>query len=71
MTHLTPFEVLTAINHAQHHLGDKFTSEEIESGGLSGLMIDADFDFETTVSLLNTNPSLLSCTPQFLTNSSR
>ena len=68
MTHLTPFEVLTAINHAQHRLGCKFTSEEIESGGLSagglsGLMIDADFDLETTISLLNTNPSLLSCTP--------
>ena len=63
MTHLTPFEVLTAINHAQHRLGRKFTSEEIESGGLSGLMIDADFDFKTTVSLLNTNPSSLSCTP--------
>ena len=62
MTHLTPFEVLTAINHAQHRLGRKFTPEEIESVGLSGLMIDADFDFETTVSLLNTNPSSLSCT---------
>ena len=56
MTHLTPFEVLTAINHAQHCLGCKFTSEEIESGGLSGLMIDADFDFETTVSLLRYEP---------------
>ena len=63
MTHLTPFEVLTAINHVQHRLGCKFTPEEIESGGLSGLMIDADFDFETNVSLLNTNPSSLSCTP--------
>ena len=63
MTHLTPFEVLTAINHTQHCLGRKFTSEEIESGGLSGLMIDADFDFETTISLLNANPSSLSCTP--------
>ena len=62
MTHLMPFEVLTAINHAQHCLGLKFTSEEIESGGLSGLMIDADFDFETTISLLNTYPSSLSCT---------
>ena len=56
MTHLTSFEVLTAINHAQHRLGRKFTSEEIESGGLSGLMIDADFDFETTVSLLRYEP---------------
>ena len=63
MTHLTPFEVLTAINHAQHRLGRKFTPEEIESGGLSGLMIDADFDFEATVSLLNTNPSSPFCTP--------
>ena len=63
MTHLMPFEVLTAINHAQHRLRCKFTSEEIESGGLSGLMIDADFDFETTVSSLNANPSSLFCTP--------
>ena len=63
MTHLMPFEVLTAIRHAQHHLGCKFTSEEIESGGLSVLMIDADFDFETTLSLLNANPGSLSCTP--------
>ena len=62
MTHLTPFEVLTAINHAQHRLGRNFTPEEIESGELGSLMIDEDFDFETTVSLLNTNPSSLSCT---------
>ena len=63
MTHLMPFEVLTAIKHAQHCLGRKFTPEEIESGEFSGLMIDADFDFETTVSLLNMNLSSLSCTP--------
>ena len=62
MTHLTPFEVLTAINHAQHRLRRNFTPEEIESGELGSLMIDEDFDFETTVSLLNTNPSSLSCT---------
>ena len=40
-----------------------FTPEEIESGELGGLMIDEDFDFETTVSLLSTNLSSLSCTP--------
>ena len=62
MTHLTPFEVLTAINHAQHRLGRNFTPEEIESGELGGLMIDEDFDFETTVSLLSTNLSSLSHT---------
>ena len=56
MTHLTPFEVLTAINHAQHRLGRKFTPEEIESGGLSGLMIDVDFDFKATVSFVKYEP---------------
>ena len=51
-THLTPFEVLTAINHAQLQLNRTFSNEEIKSGVLADLMIDEDFNFEETVSLL-------------------
>ena len=47
-----PFQVLTAINHAQLWLNRTFSDEEIKSGVLADLMIDEDFDFETTVSLL-------------------
>ena len=43
--HLTPFEVLTAINHAQLRLKRTFKEEEVGK-----LMIAEDFDFETTVS---------------------
>ena len=50
-THLTPFEVLTAINHAQLRLNCTFKVEEIQSGILADLMIEEDFTFEETVSL--------------------
>ena len=50
--HLTPFEVLIAVNHAQLQLNRTFSDEEIKSGVLADLMIDEDFNFEETVSLL-------------------
>ena len=48
--HLTPFEVLTAINHAQLRLKRTFKEEEFTNGKVGKLMIAEDFDFETTVS---------------------
>ena len=50
--HLTPFEVLTAINHAQLRLKRTFKEEEFTNGEVGKLMIAEDFDFETTVSFL-------------------
>ena len=50
MMHLTPFEVLTAINHAQLQLNRTFKEEEFASGQVGKLMIAEDFDFEKTVS---------------------
>ena len=41
-----------AINHAQLRLNRTFSDEEIKSGVLADLMIDEDFNFEETVSLL-------------------
>ena len=49
--HLTPFQVVTAINAAQLRLGRDFTQEEFDSGTIGQLMIDEDFDFEKAVSL--------------------
>ena len=49
--HLTPFEVLTAINHAQLRLNQTFKEEEFANGQVGKLMIAEDFDFEKTVSL--------------------
>ena len=49
--HLTPFEVLTAINHAQLRLNRTFKEEEFANGQVGKLMIAEDFDFEKTVSL--------------------
>ena len=43
---------MTAINHTQLRLNRTFSDEEIKSGVLADLMIDEDFDFEETVSLL-------------------
>ena len=48
--HLTPFEVLTAINHAQLRLKHTFKEEEFTNGEVGKLMIAEDFDFETTIS---------------------
>ena len=48
--HLMPFEVLTAINHAQLRLKCTFKEEEFTNGEVGKLMIAEDFDFETTVS---------------------
>ena len=48
--HLTPFQVVTAINHAQLRLGRDFKQEEFDSGAMGQLMIDEDFDFEKAVS---------------------
>ena len=50
MMHMTPFKVLTAINHAQLRLGRTFKEEEFTSGQVGKLMIAEDFDFEKTVS---------------------
>ena len=55
--HLTPFEVLTAINQAQLRLNRTF-KEEFANGQVGKLMIAEDFDFEKTVSLTFTNLSL-------------
>ena len=49
--HLTPFEVLTAINHAQLRLNRTFKEEEFANGQVGKLMIAEDFDFEKTMSL--------------------
>ena len=51
--HLTPFEVLTALNHAQMRLKRTFTEEEFTSGEVGKLMIAEDFNFEMTVSSLS------------------
>ena len=48
--HLTLFEVLTAINHAQLRLGQTFKEEEFTSGQVGKLMIAEDFDFKKTMS---------------------
>ena len=48
--HLTPFEVHTAINHAQLRLKRTFKEEEFTNSEVGKLMIAEDFDFETTVS---------------------
>ena len=50
--HLTPFEVLMAINHTQMRLKRNFKEEEFSSGKVGKLMIAEDFNFETTMSLL-------------------
>ena len=55
--HLTPFEVLTAINHAQLRLKQTFKEEEFTSSEVGKLMIAEDFDFESTVSLFDANSS--------------
>ena len=52
MMHLTPFEVLTVINHAQLRLKCTFKEEEFTNSEVGKLMIAEDFDFETTVSFL-------------------
>ena len=49
--HLTPFEVLTAINHAQLRLNRTLKKEEFANGQVGKLMIAEDFDFEKTMSL--------------------
>ena len=69
--HLTPFQVVTAINHAQLRLGRDFKQEEFDSGDVGQLMIDEDFDFEKAVSLYYfTNSSLLVFSACSLTNPS-
>ena len=50
--HLTLFEVLTAINHAQLRLNRTFKEEEFANGEVGKLMIAEDFNFETAVSQL-------------------
>ena len=50
MMQLTPFKVLTAINHAQLRLGRTFKEEEFRSGQVGKLMIAEDFEFEKTMS---------------------
>ena len=60
--HLTPFEVLTALNHAQMRLKCTFKEEEFTSGEVGKLMIAEDFNFETTVS----SPSSLTQVSDFL-----
>ena len=52
MMHLTLFEVLTEINHAQLPLNRTFKEEEFANGQVGKLMIAEDFDFEKTASLI-------------------
>ena len=66
--HLTPFEVLTAINHAQLRLKRTFKEKEFTNGEVGKLMIAEDFDFETTVSFHFTNSSLQLFGFQSITN---
>ena len=54
--HLMPFEVLTAINHAQLRLKRTFMEKEFTNSEVGKLMIAEDFDFETTVSFLFYEP---------------
>ena len=68
--HLTPFEVLTAINHAQLHLNRTFKEEEFANGQVGKLMIAEDFDFEKTVSFNFTNSSLFLNSFSLVTNPS-
>ena len=49
--HFTPFEVLTAINHAQLRWNRMFKEEEFANGQVGKLMIAEDFDFEKAMSL--------------------
>ena len=50
--HLTPFQVVTAINATQLRLGPWTSSRrKFDSGTVGQLMIDEDFDFEKAVSL--------------------
>ena len=49
--HLTQFEVLTAINHAQLRLNRTFKEEEFANGQVGKLTTAEDFDFKKTVSL--------------------
>ena len=51
MVHLTPFQVVTTINHAQLRLGRDFKQEEFDLGAVGQLMVDEDFDFKKAVSL--------------------
>ena len=51
MMHLTPFEVFTAMNHAQLRLNRTFKEEKFANGQVGKLMTAEDFDFEKTVSL--------------------
>ena len=67
--HLTPFEVLTAINHAQLRLNRTF-KEEFANGQVGKLMIAEDFDFEKTVSFNFTNSSLSPNSFSLVTNPS-
>ena len=48
-THLTPMEVLAAIQHAQIRLDKEFTKEEFLDGKIGGVMTPEDFNFEETV----------------------
>ena len=68
--HLTPFKVLTAINHAQLHLNRTFKEEEFANWQVGKLMIAEDFDFKKTVSLILTNSSLLLSSFSLVTNPS-
>ena len=70
MTHLTPYEVLTAITHAQERLGYIFTEEDFKEGKVGSMMVAADFDFEEAVSLLFTNSGLFNISFSMYTNSS-
>ena len=46
-----PFEVLTAITHAQERLNYIFTKEDFKEGKVGSMMVAIDFDFEEVVSL--------------------
>ena len=51
--HLSPFEVLSAIQHTQHRLQYEFTADDFLHGKVGEYMLPDDFDFEKTVSSMN------------------
>ena len=57
VTQLNPMEVLSALLHAQKHLGREFTKEEFKSGTVSSFMLPEDFKPKESVSINKLFPS--------------
>ena len=61
--HLTPLQVLQAIQHVQLQLDYTFTKEDFLQGKVGAKMIQEDFNFEENVSqhLLSASATLQQC----------